>query len=161
MTRKSATKVKVIKKQEAQQISSEELFEEQKALEQTTVNQQIVCAKRVDFSVDIRSSWFEYFGDRPFITVVRSYQNKAVELYESIKKIVDNYKYEDFSNELFEDPFEKLIPTIDDMKDDEELWWGNLTYRMVRPYGEHASALHRQISDMVKQEQPLEESVNE
>lgn len=140
--KKSAASVKLVKKPS---VDVQGIFEDQKAYEQTIIEQQIVCANRVDFTIDLRKDWIDFFGEKPNVNQLKMYQQLAIELYKEVKAIIDGYTFEYFASEDFSDPVGGYVDSIDSFNSDEELWWSGMKYFMVRPFGEHAINLHRQI----------------
>lgn len=171
MARKSATKVKAMKNQNSSKFLKqpelppiEETFNNIKQVMINTAKVQIQVANRVENMANLRLATYKFWGnmlDEKFISSERveyfkSLVTMTVSVYEDILDIVKTFELDEFLKEEMKDYFEKLMPKVDDIKNEENLFEATLIADCVKPWGEKMTQLHHQMLDEQAQRKAIE-----
>jgi hypothetical protein len=164
MTRKSAAKVKPVKFDKPELPPIEETFENAKQAFITTADVAVELAHRVDNLVNIRKAYYEYYHadisekgiPRDIIEKLKQWQNMTIECYKSIAKIVHSFELEEFLKDEMKDYFAPLMPVVEGIETDNDLFEAFLIFGIVKPWGEKMNALHHQMLDEKKAREEVE-----
>lgn len=165
-SRKSAAKIKPIKGQHVYQEELppiEELFDDAKQMYVMTVETNIITAKRIDNLMNIRDYAYKFwrnsldnlFDDKQRLDYFKDLQKLSINVYEQIKEIAEGFTLEAFSNETIDDCFKEILPTPDDIEDEDELCRAGLIFLTVRPYADKMLKLHSLIRDELSKREPI------
>lgn len=132
-------------------------FEEAKDMEKNILETNKKLCMRVDYVLDLYSSYVELYGEdvREFVGPAWFIDeaHEVENLLERVADIIEDITFDDMSGDDECDPFKELIEEIAFLEEDcgyEALaLWRMLThFRMVRPYGEH----FQQIRQLIRNE---------
>lgn len=135
-----------------------ERFEEAKQMEKNILEANRRLCTRVDYVLDLYSSYVELYGEtaREFVSPKDFIQDAEMIqlLLDDVEAIIDAVTFDDISREEDYDPFKYLIDEVAFLEGDKDSYdmvsmWMMLTkFRMIRPYGEH----FQQIRQLVRNE---------
>lgn len=175
MTRKSAAKVKAVKGMNSDKFIKqpelppiEETFENIKQVLINTAEVQIVVAGRIDNLLNLRAAAYKFWGnelDSKFIMTERmrylkDLQVVTVDVYKDVLDIVKGFELEEFLKEEMKDYFEDLMPKVDDIHNEENLFRASIIADCIRPWGEKMTQLHHQMLDEQAQRQPIDDCID-
>lgn len=157
-TKKSASKVKVIKNENKVELPPmEEVFENAKAMFLLTVETQIKTARRVDNLMNIRDYAQRFWGDeKKDLDYFKVLWRKSIEIYQKIYECSKQFTLEEFLKDEIKDYYAELIPHTEDIEWDDELCEAGLIWLSVQPYGQKLIQLHQLIKDEAAKREPVE-----
>lgn len=157
-TKKSASKVKVIKNENKVELPPmEEVFENAKAMFLLTVETQIKTARRVDNLMNIRDYAQRFWGDeKKDLDYFKVLWRKSIEIYQKIYECSEQFTLEEFLKDEIKDYYAELIPHTEDIEWDDELCEAGLIWLSVQPYGQKLIQLHQLIKDEAAKREPIE-----
>ena len=174
MTRKSTSKVKVVKNQNSDKFLKkpelppiEETFNNIKQMIINTAEVSIVVAGRVNNLLNVRAAAYKFWGneldakltDFQRMDYFKQLQAETVACYENILEIVKEFELDEFLKEDMKDYFEPLMPKSADVKTEEDLFRASLIADVVKPWGEKMTQLHHQMLDEQGQRKVIEEEL--
>lgn len=152
MARKSASKAKVkpVEIPQEEGMPLEDLFDVAKRGFVTTVDTNILTAKRIDNLMNIRDYACKFWhGEDKGLGYYKSLQELSIRTYENIKEVAEGFTLEMFSDGEMDDLFGPLLPKPEDIEDEEELCRAGLIFLTVRPYGEKMLKLHNLVQEEI------------
>lgn len=134
-------------------------FEDAKELEVYIMETQVKHSRRPDTYLNLRNAYKDFYGEYPTHGEVLTLMDKMTAIAEQMKEIVENWCYEQFAVEAedFVDPYADLIKTVDDCKDQQEVFESLIIWHSIRPYGERAERLNNVILQSYDENQAEEE----
>jgi len=160
MTRKSAASAKVkrievenSRQQEHALPSIEETFEGAKEMFLMTAEVAHRIARRADNMYNVRRAVYEFWGnhfeesrlpkDRWDYIVAKT--EMTSDIYSRVVEAIESFELEEFLKEDMKNYFEDIVPDIDDLHSEEDLFDAWIAVEIVKPWGEKMAALHQQM----------------
>lgn len=171
MVRKSPAKAKPIKVEGSDKFAKkpdlppiEETFDMAKTSFVRTAEVAVLVAGRVDNLINIRRAAIDFWGDwldakytsRDKIGYCKELQAMTVGCYENILDIVNSFELDEFLKEEMKDYFEVIMPKVDDIETEDDLFQAYLLSGIIKPWGEKMSQLHYQMLDEQKARQEVD-----
>ena len=161
MARKSAAKVKPVKTQNSNKFLEpelppiEETFSNVKQIMINTAEVQIQVANRVENLANLRLAAYKFWGNEldakmlgnERINYFLDLLKLSVSIYEKIFEIVKNFELEEFLKEDMKDYFAEIMPKIENIECEEDLFEATIISDCIRPWGEKMTQLHHQMLD--------------
>lgn len=171
MTRKSAAKAKPIKVAGSDKFLREELppigetFDNIKQVIINTAEVSVVVAGRVENMGNLRAAAYKFWGNEldckytshERMEYFKQLVGKSVGCYESIVEIIRGWELEEFLKEEMKDYFQNLMPKIEDIETENDLFEAMLMADIIKPWGEKMTQLHHQMLDEQAQRKAMEE----
>lgn len=132
-----------------------DMFEDAKAGFVMTVETNIITAKRIDYLMWVRDQAYKFWGGRlddmmimnERLEYLKNVQKLCVETYEKIAEIAKTFEYEEFCEEDMKDYFDGLVPPVDEIDTEIEMFDAEMIFLCVQPYGSKMNQLHSLIQD--------------
>lgn len=154
--RAASMKAKHVKKTDLPPI--EETFDNAKQAFVNTAEVAVEISKRIDNLINIRKAAYEFWGssfDDLFISdqcikYLKSKLEMTTQTYEDILEIVKSFELEEFLKEEMKDYFSDIMPRVDDVETENDLFNAFLVSGIVKPWGEKMTSLHHTMLDEAK-----------
>lgn len=171
MTRKSAAKAKAVKNNNSDKFlvkpelpPIEETFENIKQVMVNTAEVQVQVAGRVENLVNIRLAAYQFYGNeldekclpKERMDFFKELMEITIEAYKQILDIVNSFELDEFLKEDMKDYFEDLMPSVENIITEEDLFVAKLIVDCVKPWGEKMNQLHYQMVDEQGQRKAME-----
>lgn len=147
MAKKSAASAKVAPKKTEEELwkEMESVFDDAKWTFIETVKVQVKAAKRVDNYLNLRELAMKFGHDGSEVDFIKKLQEGSVKVYEQVQAIAEAFKFDDFIKETVPDLFEDIMPTTDDIVDNDSQLIAAIAFMSITPYGNNLVQMHNLI----------------
>jgi len=136
----------------------EKIFNKAKTVMVMKLDANIEVSKRIDNLMSVRDSAYRFWGnmlDEKYLPNDRLHyfkrlQHITTETYEAMKDIAESFSLDEFKKEEMKDYFEKLIPSVDEIKNEETLLESMLIFQCIQPYGSQMNQIHQLIQEEIE-----------